>query len=292
MVRRVAAAEAPVLLTGESGTGKELVARLIHRFSPRAKRPFVALNCATLQDTLVEAELFGYERGAFTGANQSRAGLIEAAEGGLLFLDELADLSLPAQAKLLRVLQEAAYRRLGSSEERHCDIRLVAATNKSLPDAIEAGRFRQDLYFRLNILEIEMPPLRQRREDIPLLVAHWYGSRGQEMPEEISSREVQEILSNYRWPGNVRELFNVLERVAILSGPGRFDRKVLEHYVTMARGGGPDLLPDRLEDLEMLHIRQVLDRCRGNKTQAARILGISLKTLYNKLNRVKGGEEG
>ncbi len=287
MIDRVAAADAPVLLTGESGTGKELAARMVHRGSARAAMPFLALNCATLQDTLVEAELFGYEKGAFTGAAQAHAGLIEAAEGGVLFLDELAELTLPAQAKLLRVLQDGTYRRLGSAVESRANIRLIAATNVPLSKAIEQGRFRQDLFFRLNILEIRLPPLRDRADDIPLLAEHFFASRGQPVPEEIGSAPVRQLLTSYRWPGNIRELFNVLERVTILSGGKSFDRRILEDYFTMARAGGGDRIPDRLDELEMQHIHQVLERCGNNKTPAAKTLGISLKTLYNKLNREK-----
>ncbi len=285
VIQRVAAAEAPVLVTGESGTGKELVARMIHAQSSRANHPFVALNCATLQDTLVEAELFGYEKGAFTGATQSHAGLIEEADGGVLFLDELTELTHSAQAKLLRVLQDGGYRRLGSAQERTGDIRLVAATNVPLAKAIETGRFRQDLYFRMNILEIRLPPLRERADDIPILAEHFYASRGRVAPAELRTPAVRQMLQSYRWPGNIRELFNVLERISILSPQGTFQRSILEEYFAMARAGSGDPTPDRLDDLEMLHIHQILDRCGGNKTQAAKVLGISLKTLYNKLNR-------
>jgi DNA-binding NtrC family response regulator len=284
-IAKVAPTKGRVLIGGESGTGKELVAARLHALGRHPEGPFQALNCAALQDTLVEAELFGFERGAFTGAEAPKAGLVEAAERGTLFLDELGDLSLPAQAKLLRVLEEGTYRRLGSTQERQADIRLVAATNRPLPEAIEAGHFRQDLFFRLNILEIRMPPLRDHREDIRSLVEHFYAIRGRAAPPGALSPETLQTLAGYSWPGNVRELFNVLERVSILSGPGRFDRAVLDQYMRMTGNLGPAEPPDRLAELEMQHIHRMLDRCHGNKTHAARVLGISLKTLYNKLNR-------
>ena len=294
MAGLIAAADAPVLLTGESGTGKELLARLIHHQSPRSHLPFMALNCATLQDTLVEAELFGFEKGAFTGAARARAGLLEAAGGGILFLDELAELSLPAQAKLLRVLQEGSYRRLGSHEERESKARIIAATNTLLAPAIEEGRFRLDLYFRLNVLEVALPALRERGEDIPLLARHFYELRGQPAPSELESPRVQELLRSYSWPGNVRELHNVMERIDILSGSAAFDPKILEAYVKMTRAGALDSArstedpPERLAEVEMLHIHRILDRCDGNKSETAKRLGISIKTLYNKLNKEKG----
>ncbi len=281
LIPRVAAASAPVLVTGESGVGKEVVARAVHETSPRRDAPFVAFNTAALPENLLESELFGHEKGAFTGADRASPGLLDAARGGTIFLDELAEMPILSQAKLLRFLQEGTFRRLGSTQERRADVRVLAATNVPLPPAIEAGRFRRDLYFRLAVVEIAVPPLRDRGNDVIELIDHWYARRSRTVPPELRTTEITRALQRYRWPGNVRELFNLLERLDILCGPGRAERELILQAVTSV---ALPVQSERLEDVELAHIRRVLEAVDGNRTEAARRLGISLKTLYNRLH--------
>lgn len=284
-IQKVATSDAPVLVTGESGTGKELVARRIHTLSARADGPFVAVNCAALQDTLLESELFGYEKGAFTGAQDRKSGLFESAEGGTVLLDELGTMSLAVQAKLLRVLQFGTFNRLGGTTELTLDVRIIAATNQQLAKAIKDGRFREDLYYRLNTFEIAVPPLRDRPGDIAILAARILEQKTRGAKNLKLDEACIESLEGYAWPGNVRELANLMERTAILADDASEALDVISSYVASKRsegipGGEPGTL---LADVEMAHIRRVLESCGGNKTEAARRLGIALKTLYNKL---------
>src|SRR5215472_1160621 len=281
---RVAATETTVLLVGETGTGKEVVARLLHRGSPRRDGPFVALNCAALPEHLLEAELFGFERGAFTGATQSKPGQIEQAAGGVLFLDEVGEMTPPAQAKLLRMLQEREFQRLGGTRVLRADVRVVAATNRDLGKAIERGTFREDLYYRLNVFELTLPPLRARRDDILLLSEAFLHDIGRSLgrPPSGISHDARRALTDYAWPGNVRELRNVLERAAILSDGGLIAAEHLSLRPTprvtpadlavgasAAAAGSLDL-----PSVERTMIEKALQAARFNKSQAAKALGL------------------
>jgi two-component system response regulator FlrC len=293
---QVAATEATVLLIGETGTGKEVVARWVHRASPRRNGPFVALNCAALPEHLLEAEVFGFERGAFTGATQSKPGQIEQAAGGVLFLDEVGEMPSSAQAKLLRVLQEREYQRLGGTRVLRADVRVIAATNRDLRKAIERGTFREDLYYRLNIFELTLPPLRDRRNDIlPLSEAFLHEiARTLGRPPSGISRDARQALADYDWPGNVRELRNVLERAAILADGGLIagehlslkpTRRVTPAEVLVtASEPGTSGVPD-LRLAERTAIEQALHTARYNKSQAAKALGLTRAQLYVKLKR-------
>lgn len=304
---KVAEAETTVLLTGESGTGKEIVARFVHSSSPRASGPFVAINCAALPDTLLESELFGFERGAFSGAHAAKPGRIEAAQGGVLFLDEVGETSPSVQAKLLRVLQEKEFQRLGGSRTQRADLRVVAATNRDLASAMARGTFREDLFYRLAVFEIRLPPLRERPDDILPLAGAFLEEIGAELgrPAAGISRDAMNTLLRYRWPGNVRELRNVLERASILSDGGLITH---EHLVVAPperpRAGGPEPAatpaPERpglpspsrttraasLAELERDAIEQALADARFNKSRAARALGLTRGQLYGKLRRL------
>jgi two-component system response regulator HydG len=292
LVRQAAPSDARVLLLGESGTGKELVARLLHSLSPRAGRPFVAINCAAIPESLLEGELFGAEKGAFTGAVARKEGRIERADGGTLFLDEIGELSPAVQVKLLRVLQEGEFERLGGHGPIKVDARVVAATNKHLEDLVERGLFREDLYYRLSVIPIRLPPLRSRREDIGLLAQHFlrlYADKNRKSVASIS-RSAMDLLEGYSWPGNVRELQHALERAVVLSrgdvlGPDDFDPKV--------RGGtraetGSDITfrigAVTLEEVEDRLIRETLRLTKDDKPLAASLLGISSRTIYRKLD--------
>ena len=296
---RVSSLETTVLLLGESGTGKEVVARLVHRASARRDGPFVALNCAALPENLLESELFGYERGAFTGAMQAKPGLIEQAAGGVLFLDEVGEMALPAQAKFLRVLQEREFQRLGGTRVLKADVRVVAATNRDLRKAIEQRLFREDLFFRLNVFELRLPPLRERLEDILPLSEAFLLEIGRSIgrPPAGISREAKQALAEYHWPGNVRELRNVLERAAILADGGLI---VTEHLALAPRprtsakataeasaadGSKVSADPSDLPSVERAMIEKALQQARFNKSIAAKALGLTRAQLYTRLKR-------
>ncbi|HVR09286.1 MAG TPA: sigma 54-interacting transcriptional regulator [Thermoanaerobaculia bacterium] len=289
---KVAGTETTVLLTGESGTGKEVVARYIHRASPRAGGPFVALNCAALPDPLLESELFGYEKGAFTGATAAKPGSLDQAAGGVLFLDEVGEMSLLVQAKLLRVLEQREFQRLGGTRPIRAELRLVAATNRDLPAAIGRGQFREDLYYRLHVFEIRLPPLRERPEDIPALVEVFLADLGAAMgrPAAGISREARDRLLAHSWPGNVRELRNAIERALILCEGGLITGEHLPIAVAAGASGaaGAVELPPgglALDDLERDLVAKALERSRGNRTRAARLLGLTRAQLYTRLSR-------
>ncbi|MCC7440887.1 MAG: sigma-54-dependent Fis family transcriptional regulator [Bdellovibrionales bacterium] len=289
---QVAATEATVLISGESGTGKERVARRIHGGSPRARGPFVALNCAALPETLIESELFGYERGAFSGATSAKPGLFEAAEGGTLFLDEIGDLPLLVQAKLLRALQEREIRRLGATQSRKVDVRVVSATHRDLRAAAAEGRFREDLLFRLEVIAIAVPPLRERAEDIPLLAAQFLREAAERhrLPEPSLASAALDCLKRHTWPGNVRELSNALERAVVLCVGGEIDVDLLPRPLVESVGGGARgsvVVPfgTPLREVEELLIRKTLEATDGDKNMTARLLGINSRTIYRKLER-------
>jgi len=287
-IRQLAPYPTTALVTGESGTGKELVARAIHHLSTRSARPLVVCNCTTLTPTLVETELFGHVRGAFTGADRDRKGLFEAADGGTIFLDEIGDLPLPAQAKLLRVLEEHEIRRVGSSEPTRVDVRVVAATNRDLTEMVAAGLFRDDLYFRLNVGAIHLAPLRERPDDLEPLVRHFLVRWNERLGRHVTrvSSEVLASLRRHTWPGNVRELGNVIERAMVAS-----EGTVIlpEHLPTLLRArpaSGPPPRPTfTLESAEREQILRALDAAGGRRTAAAKLLGLSRRTLYRKLDR-------
>lgn len=289
MIERVATSNANILILGESGTGKELIANRVHEFSNRKGRPFVAINCGALREALLESELFGHEKGSFTGAYQKKIGLAEAANGGTLFLDEIGELSPGIQAKLLRFLQEGEIYRVGGKDPIKVDIRLVSATNRDLEKEVEKGNFREDLYYRINTIVANVPPLRRRKEDIPALVNHFltngnhtYLNRGKNMDEQA-----MQMMSAYEWPGNIRELQNVCERLQILCEGHTIMVSDLPDNVR-----NPDKSDETgeydasvtLGELEKRYILKALVHFDGNKTQAAQALGITIKTLYNKLH--------
>ena len=290
LLRRVAPIDASVLLTGESGTGKELAARAIHEQSERRGGAFVGVNCAAISPSLLESELFGHVRGAFTDARSDRSGLFEKARGGTLFLDEIAELPLPLQPKLLRALQERTVRPVGADREVPIDVRLIAATNADLSFAVQEHRFREDLFYRLNVIEIEMPALRERGKDVLLLAFHFVDHFGRQMrrPPLGLSVSCAAALSAYPWPGNVRELANVVERSVALTRSSRIVVDDLPDHVRTGRAArwkaGMDDVDDlvSLEEIERRYIRRVLEMTRGNKTLAAQILGVNRRTLYRK----------
>jgi DNA-binding NtrC family response regulator len=305
MIRLVLDSDASVMIRGESGTGKELVARALHFWSERRDQPFQALNSAALPAQLLESELFGYEKGAFTGANSMKQGLVEVADGGTLFLDEIGDMDLPVQAKLLRFLESGEFLRVGSTRVRKVKVRVVAATNCNLEEDVREGRFREDLYYRLNVVTIEIPPLRERREDIPVLANYFLkNKRGSRTEKELSKESIQ-ALEQYDFPGNVRELANIMERGYLLAkGPwiepehlfcssikglrkevvsknvGISQAKELSSLEGIISYDEEDL---SLQAVEKHHIQRILQRLDGNKTQAAKLLGIGLRTLYRKI---------
>jgi DNA-binding NtrC family response regulator len=292
----VAPTNATVLITGESGTGKELVARSIHERSQRRDRPFVTLNCGALPETLIESELFGYEAGAFTGANSSKIGRIELANGGTLFLDEVGDMSLKTQVDLLRVLQDRELRRLGGNRTVKVDVRFIAATNKNLEEEIAGKRFREDLYYRLNVVPVSMPCLRERREDIPLFLESFLQEfcRVHGKKAKTISEKAQKLLVRYEWPGNIRELRNTVERVVLLTRGDIIEPKDLPDQIANAEDSKPEItlhLDQSLEDIEKQVIRNVLSQITQNRTLAARILGISLRALHYKIKRYGLGLE-
>jgi two-component system response regulator AtoC len=283
LIKVVARSQATVLITGESGTGKELVARAIHSQSQRRDRPFVAVSCAALPESLLESELFGHEKGAFTGAHALRKGKIEIAHRGTLFLDEIGEMSTNIQVHLLRVLEEREFTRVGGNELIKVDTRVVSATNCDLQKAIKAGRFREDLYYRLNVVTVDLPPLRDRGEDIPLLAEHFLGKFGEENQKEVEgfSPEVMDFLLRYPWPGNVRELENTIERAVILAkGPRVELGDLVQKNSPLVKRASPG---QSLSDVEREHILNVLKDSGGNLAKAARVLGISRATLYKKV---------
>jgi DNA-binding NtrC family response regulator len=286
LVRRVASSEATVLIRGESGTGKELIAKAIHYGSPRAPGPMIRVNCAALPETLLESELFGHEKGAFTGAVAARKGRFELADGGTLFLDEIGDLPLALQAKLLRVLQEREFERLGSSKPIRVDVRILTATHRDLEALLKAGQFREDLYYRLNVVTIALPALRERREDIPLLMDHFVQRFAEKNHKTIRgfTHDAREMLLRYDYPGNVRELENIIERAVVLTRDdviGRADLPLSTHG-PMGEENEPASLPAAVEGMERKMITGALVRSGGIQTRAAEILGISERALrYN-----------
>jgi len=297
-VEMAAPSTASVLITGETGSGKEMVARSIHMLSPRAARPFIAINCSAIPESLMESEIFGHERGAFTGAAERRIGCFELAHGGTLLLDEIGEMPAPTQAKLLRVLEDRTVRRLGSKVETPVDVRLLAATNKNPEQAVADGHLRQDLYFRLNVFHIHLPPLREHKEDLPLLVEHLLGEISEKHGTKVSgvAADVLELFRSYPWPGNIRELRNVLERAAIAADRGAIGRQHLPaefgRTPALATAGLSGLrfpVGTTVDDAERELILQTLASTGQNKTRAAELLGISLKTLHNKLKEYEAG---
>ncbi len=295
-VRRVAETDATVLITGESGTGKELVAEAIHWASVRRDGPYIAVNMAAIPDTLVESELFGHVKGAFTGAATDRIGRFEAANGGTIFVDEIGDLEVTSQSKLLRVLEDHQITPIGMNERRRVDVRVLAATSRQLEKMVVDGRFREDLYYRLNVVTISLPPLRRRRDDILLLADHFLDEacRVNGRPMCDLHPEVIRFLETYDWPGNIRQLRNCIESMVVLA---RSTTLTLDDLPAMVRNGKPMVgsqfeVPKglTLEDIEKVAIRQTLGRCGGNRTQAAQSLGISVRTLQRKLKRWQAEE--
>ncbi len=284
MASKIAPTDVSALIQGESGTGKELVARFIHEQSKRGRSKMVSVNCGAIQDTLLLSELFGHERGAFTGATAQKQGLVELANGGTLFLDEIGEMGIDAQAKLLRFLQEGEFRRVGGQEPIHVDVRVISATNKDLESQVKLGKFREDLYYRINTVTLRMLPLRKRKDDVPLLVQHFLKD-GDHVPKQVTEEAMAKLCA-YPWPGNVRELQNLVERFKVLVDgpeielndlPPPFNRELEE-----AAENEP-LTILLLDQIEKKHILRVLGQFKGNKTKAANAMGITVKTLYNKL---------
>ncbi|MDD5168934.1 MAG: sigma-54 dependent transcriptional regulator [Syntrophales bacterium] len=292
MAGRIAPSRATVLIQGESGTGKELFARLIHQISPRSEKPMLAVNCGALHENLLESELFGHERGAFTGASSRRIGRFEEADGGTLFLDEIGELSPSVQVKLLRFLQEREFQRLGGNQMLHADVRIISATNRDLEARVKEGAFREDLYYRLNVVVMRIPPLKERKEDIPPLVDHFLDKFSRENGKEIEgmSSEVKDLLIKYDYPGNVRELENIIERAVVIARDPiisvedlPFTDEMLFHGDTDRRSEG--LLRDTIEDVEKKMIIEAMEKVSYHQTKAAEILGISERMLRYKLKK-------
>jgi len=291
LIEAAAAYESGVLVNGESGSGKELVVRRIHRLGPRRDKPFVAINCAAIPETLIESELFGYRRGAFTGADRAKAGLFEVADGGTLFLDEINNAPMALQAKLLRVLQDGQFYPAGATDAVTVDVRVIAATNVALLDLVESGAFRRDLYYRLSVMEIDLPPLRERREDIALLATHFLERHSRRMGKPVVgiAPAVLGALLRYDWPGNVRELENLMQRMIILCRGERLDVDVLPAHLAQARAAETHpidyLPPQSLEEMEAYVIRKTLRKTSGDRALTAEILGIDKSTLWRKVKR-------
>jgi two-component system, NtrC family, response regulator HydG len=281
-IQTVGPTEATVLITGESGTGKELCARAIHAASPRHYNPLVVIHCGALAETLLESELFGHEKGAFTGAQYRKKGSFEVADGGTVFLDEIGDISLKTQSDLLRVLQEHEITRVGSSHPIKVDFRCIAATNKDLHQLVEEGRFRPDLFYRLNVFPLHLPPLRERKGEIPILVDHFVRKFAASMNKKITrvSPAAIALLDRYQWPGNIRELENAIERAMVVA-----QEPELREQDFALRMPVPEHTPRTLEDMEKVHILSVLEECKGNQTVAAEVLDIDRVTLHNKLKK-------
>jgi DNA-binding NtrC family response regulator len=285
-VEKASKTPSTVLIYGESGTGKELIARAIHYNGIRSSAPFVPINCSSIPETLLESELFGHVRGAFTGANETRDGFFQTAEGGTIFLDEISDTSASMQAKLLRVLQEKEVYKIGTSQPKKVDVRILAATNKQLSQLVEKGRFRKDLYYRLNVIRINIPPLRERQEDILLLINHFTQKYSDQFDKPIPefTHKTIEVLKNYQWPGNVRELENEIHRIIVMNEGETVDVPDLPDFMRFTATGASGLNRS-LEDVEAEHIRNVYENVEENKSKASRILGISRKTLRDKLKK-------
>jgi DNA-binding NtrC family response regulator len=288
LIERAGRTDKAILIQGESGTGKELVARALHRASARADKPVVVINCAALPEALLESELFGHEKGSFTGAVSAKQGLFEVADGGTLFIDEIGELAGSLQAKLLRVLEDGSLRRVGSVKERRVDVRLLAATNRDMEKEVAAGRFREDLYYRINVMSLQLPPLRERRGDIPLLVNRLLG------PGWTVDEGAMQALEAYRWPGNVRQLFNALQRAQIMSDDKRIRLEHLPREIVAPRaqpsGSNADSVAsigevDQLTEVQRAHVLEILRREGGNKARAARALGINRRSLYRMLEK-------
>ena len=293
MIRKVAPSRASVLLLGESGTGKTLTARIIHELSQRRRNPFAKVNCAALPDNLIESELFGHEKGAFTGATQLKKGRLEEADSGTIFLDEIGELPLPVQAKLLRFLQEREFERLGSTQTRKVDVRIIAATNIDLNQAVEDGRFRSDLFYRLNVFPISIPPLRQRKADLPLLVDYFISKTAREYGRQFHfSAESMEIMAAYNWPGNVRELENLIERVAIMAESNQIQTSMLPAYLFSKKGSSSYEAPNptttsRLEMMERETVLEALARNDWVQQKAAREIGLTLRQMGYRVKKFK-----
>jgi DNA-binding NtrC family response regulator len=282
LIQRAGPTDKAILIQGESGTGKELVARALHQASPRAEKPLVVINCAALPETLLESELFGHEKGAFTGAIAAKQGLFELADGGTLLIDEIGEIPGPLQAKLLRVLEDGSFRRVGSLKERRVNVRLLAATNRNMEDEVKQGRFREDLYYRINVMSLELPPLREREGDIPLLVARFAGPNWTVEPEAMTALEL------YDWPGNIRQLINALDRAKILADDNTIRLYDLPHEVSRAVSAdnrSPLGSDESLATIERAHIVEVLQREDGNKARTARMLGVNRRSLYRLLDK-------
>ncbi len=294
-VAQIAPSRATVLVTGESGTGKELVAAAIHHHSPRASGPFVKLHCAALAESLLESELFGHERGAFTGADRRREGRFEQANGGTLFLDEIGEISPSTQVKLLRVLQEREFERVGGTQTLHVDVRVIVATNRDLKEMVAAGKFREDLYYRLNVINLTLPSLRQRQSDVPALARHFLKRYAAENEKNVTafSDEALAQIASYPWPGNVRELENVIERAVVLA-----DGEVIEvrhlppELAAASRRGGPPAIPGAtLEELERFAILKTMESVGGSTSKAAEVLGISVRKIQYKLQEYSNAQK-
>jgi transcriptional regulator with PAS, ATPase and Fis domain len=286
LIEKVSRTDSTVLILGENGTGKEMAASTIHYQSERANRPLIKVNCAAFPEHLVESELFGYEKGAFTGATRRKPGRFERADKGTIFLDEVGDLPPAVQAKLLRVLQDGQFERLGGTEGLNVDVRIIAATNRSLEENVKKGNFREDLYYRLNVIPVALPPLRERREDIPLLLHHFLQCYNSRFGKKVTfSSEAIGALMEYDFPGNVRELENIVERCVTLVEEGAVDRDGLPpHLVLKDNQASSPSLSKVAGEAERAHIIRTLRATRGNKTRAAEVLGISRKTLWEKIN--------
>ena len=310
LITRAARSAATVLVRGESGTGKELVARALHEQSDRSAAPFVKVNCAALTDTLLASELFGHERGSFTGADKQHIGRFELAHGGTLLLDEISEISPELQAKMLRVLEEREFERVGGDKTIKVDVRIVATTNRSMADEVAAGRFREDLFYRLNVIPIDLPALRERKDDILPIFKHYLTHFGKEMKCKAKlEKKAEGLLQDYHWPGNVRELVNVAERLVVLHGSGNIKQDVLERsFPELKKAKAPEIHgaktqvgeskaasntaskatskePCSLAELERTHILETLATCADDKEQAAKQLGISVRTLWNRLSK-------
>lgn len=286
LIDRAGPTDKAILIQGESGTGKELVARALHRASSRADKPMVVVNCAALPETLLESELFGHEKGSFTGAISTKLGLFEVADGGTLMIDEIGEMPGPLQAKLLRVLEDGSMRRIGSLKEQKVNVRILAATNRNIAEEVRAGRFREDLYYRINVMSLELPPLRDREGDVRLLVAQFLGRDWQIDDDALTA------LENYRWPGNVRQLNNVIERAKILADDRQIRLRDLPSEVTHPQKGATIMhtsienkSEQKLAEVERAHIVEVLAREKGNKARAARALGVNRRSLYRLIDK-------